>query len=314
MTIIYRPYQMEDDYWRMRDFLRRVYLLNGHREFSWHVVRLDYCRRHSLENMAKLTLADVVTLWEDDGELIAFIIPDGKRGEAHLCVDPTRRSPELEGEMLEQAEATLASEHDDGMRRLIVWAIEKDALRQGLLSRRGYVKGSDLESQWRRDLTKPIPDAPLAAGYTIRPLRDGLEVLERCYASGLGFHQGDIRVGVSNRDDPTWYRHIQTAPLYRRDLDLVCVTDDGAIAAFTTIWFDDVTRSGCFEPVVTVPAHQRRGLARALMTEGLRTLQRMGALVAHVGGYSDEANGLYRAVMGDDNDSYAPWVKSWGRD
>ncbi len=165
--------------------------------------------------------------------------------------------------------------------------------------------------KWQRDLSGPIPDAPLAPGYTIRPLGDGLELLERCYASGLGFHEGDIRVAVDNRDDPTWYRNIQTAPLYRRDLDLVAVAPDGAIAAFCTIWFDDVTRSAYFEPVATVPAHQRRGLGKALLTEGLRRLQRRGALVAGVGGYSPHANALYRSVMGDDHTLYEPWVKVW---
>ena len=313
MNTTYRPYQTEDDFWRMRDFLRRVYLLNGRRERSWHVCRLDYARWHTLINIAHLTLADVVTLWEDDGELIAFVMPDGGRGEAHLCVDPTHRSRELETEMLDVAEAQLPEMQDDGTRRLFVWSPATDLLRQGLLIKRGYVKDDWPEHQWHRDLGAPIPDAPLAPGYTIRSLGDGLELLERCYASGLGFHEGDIRVAVDNRDDPTWYRNIQTAPLYRRDLDLVVVAPDGAIAAFCTIWFDDVTRSAYFEPVATVPAHQRRGLGRALLTEGLRRLQRMGAVVAGVGGYSAGANALYRSVMGDDHDLYEPWVKTMER-
>jgi predicted N-acetyltransferase YhbS len=99
--------------------------------------------------------------------------------------------------------------------------------------------------------------------------------------------------------------------LYRRDLDLVAVAPDGAIASFCTIWFDDVTRSAYFEPVATVPAHQRRGLGRAVMTEGLRRLQRMGATLALVGGYSPEANGLYRSVMGSEHELNEPWVREW---
>lgn len=313
MKMSYRPYQTEDDFWRMRDFLRRVYLLNGRRERSWHVCRLDYARWHTLINIAHLTLADVVTLWEDDGQLVAFVMPDGGRGEAHLCVDPTRQTPALEEEMLDLAEEQLAEIQDGGARRLVVWSPEVDTLRRQMLVRRGYARDDWPEHQWHRDLAAPIPDAPPAAGYTIRPLGDGLELLERCYASGLGFHEGDIRVAVDNRDDPTWYRNIQTAPLYRRDLDLVAVAADGAIAAFCTIWFDDVTRSAYFEPVATVPAHQRRGLGRALLTEGLRRLQRMGAVVAGVGGYSAGANALYRSVMGDDHDLYEPWVKTMER-
>ena len=152
---------------------------------------------------------------------------------------------------------------------------------------------------------------PVPPGYTIRSLGDGLELLERCYASGLGFHSGDIQVAVDNRNDPTWYRNIQTAALYRRDLDLVTIAPDGAIAAFSTIWFDDVTRSAYFEPVATVPSHQRQGLGKALMTEGLCRLQRMGATTAFVSGYSQRANALYQSVMGPEHELYEPWVREW---
>ena len=311
MNTTVRPYQTEEDFWRMREFLRRVYLLNGRRPYSWHVCRLEYARWHTLINIAELTLADVATLWEDNGELVAFVMPDGRRGEAHLCVDPTRRTLALEEEMLDVAEEQLPERQADGAHKLTVWAPAPDTLRQESLTRRGYSKDDWPEHQWQRDLSAPIPDAPLAAGYSIRALGDGLELLERCYASGLGFHEGDIRVAVANRDDPNWYRNIQTAPLYRRDLDLVAVAPEGAIAAFCTIWFDDVTRSAYFEPVATVPDHQRRGLGKALLTEGLRRLQRMGALVAGVGGYSPAANALYRSVMGDNFTLYEPWGKIW---
>lgn len=311
MKPVLRPYQTEDDFWRMREFLRQVYLLNDRRERSWHVARLEYARWHTCMNCARVRLEDVAYLWEADGRLVAFTMPDGGRGEAHLCVHPELRTRELEEEMLDVAEEHLARVRPDGTRRLYVWAPAADALRQDILARRGYAKQGDPEHQWRRQLDTPIPEVPLAPGYTIRSLGDGLELLERCYASGLGFHEGDIKIAVENRDDPTWYRNIQTAPLYRRDLDLVAVAPDGAIASFCTIWFDDVTRSAYYEPVATVPAHQRRGLSRALLTEGLRRLRRMGALVAGVGGYSVEANALYRSVMGPDHELYEPWVREW---
>jgi mycothiol synthase len=37
MQLTMRVYQTEDDYWRIREFLRQVLLLNGRRELSWHV-------------------------------------------------------------------------------------------------------------------------------------------------------------------------------------------------------------------------------------------------------------------------------------
>ncbi len=311
MNACFRPYEGEDDFWRMRDFLRRVFLLNNRWERSWHVARLDYARWHGLINLAQLRLEDVAVLWEADNELIGFIMPDGGKGEAHLCVHPAHQTRELEEQMLDVAEDRLAAQAQDGTCKLTVWSPEVDDQRRDLLAAHGYRKSEHAESVWRRSLDEPIPDVPLAPGYSVRSLGDGLELLERCYASGLGFHQGDINIAVDNRNDVTWYRNIQTAPLYRRDLDLVAVAPDGAIAAVCTLWFDDVTRSAYFEPVATVPAHQKRGLGKAVMTEGLRRLQRMGCTLASVGGSSPWANALYRSVMGPERELYESWVREW---
>jgi predicted acetyltransferase len=97
--------------------------------------------------------------------------------------------------------------------------------------------------------------------------------------------------------------------LYRRDLDLVSVAPNGDIASFCGVWYDDVTRSAYIEPVGTYTPYQRRGLATAVMNEGLRRVRRLGATVAFVGGYSAEANALYSSVMGQEYDLSERWVK-----
>jgi mycothiol synthase len=311
MKPAYRSYQTEEDYWQMRAFLRKVFMLNNQLQRSWHVARLDYARWHVCLNCAKVRLDDVAHLWESEGQIVAFLLPDGGPGEAHLCVHPTLRTVELEEEMLIVAEENLALLNTDNSHKLLVWSPEQDKFRQDLLLSRSYSKTGTFETIWRHRLDTPIPEVLVAPGYTIRALGDGLELLERCYASGLGFHHGDIRVAVDNREDPTWYRNIQTAPLYRRDLDLVAVANDGAIASFCTIWFDDGTRSAYFEPVATVPAHQRRGLGKAIMIEGLRRLQNIGATTAFVSGGSQTANALYRSVMGPDHELYELWEREW---
>jgi GNAT superfamily N-acetyltransferase len=311
MKLTMRLYQTEDDWWRIREFLRAVFLLNGRREWSWHVARLDYWRWHGVANRGDGKLEHDVFIWETTDGQIAAVLNRESAGDAFLQTHPGFRTPELETEMIGVAEEHLTRPRADGKHALCVWTDSRDDVRQTILTQRGYIKRGEAEHQWRRDLNAPIPDAPLAPGYTVRALGDGLELLERCYASGLGFHNGDIKIAVENRRDPTWYRNIQTAPLYRRDLDLIAVAPSGEIASFTTIWFDDVTRSAYFEPVATVPAHQRRGLGKTVMTEGLRRLKRMGALVAFVGGYSPEANALYASVMGSEFDLSEAWVKEW---
>ena len=53
-------------------------------------------------------------------------------------------------------------------------------------------------------------------------------------------------------------------------------------AARATIWFDEVNLVGLFEPVETDEGFRRRGLARAVMTEGLHRMRAAGMRTAMV--------------------------------
>jgi mycothiol synthase len=295
MMLTMRKYQKEDDFWRIREFLRQVFLLNDRRELSWQVARFDYWRWHLMTNLEDGNLEDIA-IWETpEGQIAAMINPEGV-GEAHFSIHPDFNTSELACEMVETAEQSLAKTGSDGQKKIAAWVNEHQEYLKNAIIQRGYARSDDAEYMRYRSLDEPILQAPPAPGHTVRSLGDGLELLERCYASGLAFHEDDIHTARDNRDHPQWYRNIQTAPLYRRDLDIVAIAPDGAVASFCTIWFDDVTRSAYFEPVATVPAHQRGGLGKAVMCEGLRRLKRMGCSKAFVGSYSPEAHALYAAV------------------
>jgi GNAT superfamily N-acetyltransferase len=276
------------------------------------VARWDYWWWFANPHLEKMRLEEKVFLWEtESGDLAAVLNPEG-HGQAFIQIHPGLRTPELAEEMVMLAEERLVAGEEDGRQQLHFWSDSQDQLFQEIFTRRGFQRVEQPEAaevQHRRSLEGTLPDVPQIPGYTIRSLGDGLELLERCYASGLGFHDDDIHIARENRDHPDWYHHIQLAPLYRRDLDLVAVAGDGSIASFCTIWFDDVSRTAYFEPVATVPAHRKHGLARALMVEGLHRLKRMGCQVAFVGGYSEAANALYSSVMGPEHDIYEPWEK-----
>ena len=310
MRLHMRAYRNEDDYWRIRDLLRRVFLANGRREYSWHVARLDYWRWHLLENCQTCdSVESTIFVWEaEDGELGA-VLNSESRGEAFLQVHPGVRTAALEEEMLDVAAQYLI--HPD--RRLLwVLADSKDHLRQGILSRRGFsrvVRPDAVEHQHRRSLDGPIPEARPPQGYTVRSLGDVEELPARSWASWRAFHPDEPDEAYEGWE---WYHNIQRQPLYRRDLDLVAVAPTGEIASFCTIWYDDVTRTALYEPVGTMPEHQRRGLGKAVLCEGLRRLQRMGAVMAFVNGYSPAANGLYDWAISPDCDLSEPWVKAMG--
>ncbi|MEJ2209474.1 MAG: GNAT family N-acetyltransferase [Anaerolineae bacterium] len=320
MKLTMRPYRSEDDYWRIRAFLRQVMLLNGLREESWHVARLDYWRWHVAANcLDQDSIAGLVFRWETPGDEIAAVLNPEGNGEAHLQVHPGLRTAALEEEMLAVAEERLSVERD-GQRALTAWTDDRDETRLALLERRGYSPGKWVEHQWRRDLEAPIPESPIPPGYTVRALGDVDELPARSWASWRGFHPDEPDEDYQGWE---WYLNIQRCPLYRRDLDIVAVAPaiapsvapgeaaGGEIASFCTLWYDDVTRTAYVEPVATVPEHQRLGLARAVISEGLRRVRRLGATRAFVGGYEPAPNALYSSVLSPEHDRSQQWIRKW---
>lgn len=307
MKLTMRALSDENDFWRIRQFLRQVMLANGLRLFSWSVQRLDYWRWHGIGNCLSCEpLSQVTFLWEaPDGQIAAVLNPE-ERGDCFMHVHPAFKSRELEQEMITQAVEKLSVTRN-GRNRIHIWADSQDIQRQELLSLHGFTRENYTESQWRRDLAEPLPNAPLAEGYAIRCLGDSNDLPSRSWASWRGFHPDEPETGYSGWQ---WYLNIQSCPLYRRDLDMVAVSGD-VIASFATLWFDDVTRTVLVEPVATVTEHQRKGLSRAVITAGLNRARTLGAVRAFVCGYEPGANALYSSVFSRKCDRSFSWLKEW---
>ena len=81
----------------------------------------------------------------------------------------------------------------------------------------------------------------------------------------------------TERGHPDPEPRLRQTSLYRPDLDLVVYDRDGDVAAYGLFWYDPVTGTGLVEPMRTEDAHQRRGLARHVLTTGVDLLARAGA-------------------------------------
>ena len=311
MALTMRNYRCEDDYWRIREFLRQVLRLNEMRLYSWHLARLDYWRYFGNVDITNFPLEEVVYIWETSDEQIAAVLNPEGGDQVFLQVNPLFRTAELEAEMLEVAEQRLPLPREDSQRKLYVWADSHDRVRQDILLRRGYTKVDEPAYQRRRSLDELLPgrealQAQLLPGYVVRALGDVEELPARSWASWRAFHPEEPD---KNYEGWEWYTHIQQIPTYRRDLDIVAVAPTGEVAAFCTVWFDDVTRSGMFEPVGTAPEHQRKGLGKAVMYEGLRRLKGIGATLAYVDSYTPAAHALYASAGFTEYDLSESWVK-----
>ena len=86
MALTFRHFQDEEDGWRIREFLRRVTLVNDLHLSCWDVSCWDYWRWHVARNcFPELSIAGTTLLWETEtGEIAAVLNQDST-----VCAVPT---------------------------------------------------------------------------------------------------------------------------------------------------------------------------------------------------------------------------------
>lgn len=285
-----RGFSLGDDFERVRRFLIDTYPLFD-RLFNWGSDRWDVHRftgRAQAELSGNRAWTESVRIWEHSGRIIGVVNPEGDN-EAHLQIHPEHRG--IEEEMLEWVAETWPTD------RVLTWARQHDSYRRSLLRSGGWEEGGVDGFTHRRSLDGELPPGPIAEGYAVRSidlrLRDDAERRAAISREVFGSKRTAELAAV-----------LRQAPGYRPDLDLVAVAPDGTFAANTTVWLDEVNRYALFEPVGTHPEHRRRGLASAVIAEGLRRAVTLGATTAYVGSGTDlPANSLYASVGFDAGDA-----------
>jgi GNAT superfamily N-acetyltransferase len=152
-----------------------------------------------------------------------------------------------------------------------------DAVAAELLAAAGFHATDDSSGTTWMDAADAPPVAPVPTGYRI---------LDRAQ-HGAGTHP------MANRNGPDVEARLRETDLYDPCLDLCVRADDGTTVGYALYWLDPVTGVGMLEPMRVEDAHQRRGLARALLTEGLRRLVDRGAERLKVGFDGEAGRALY---------------------
>ncbi len=209
-------------------------------------------------------------------------------GIAWLEIHPHYRH--IENEMMDWAEKHLAASNKEG-RQVCVEVRDFDTTRQQMLMQRGYEKTEEYGYLRWRPIDIPIPTAPPPEGYKVRSLRPG----DRSDVA----RWADVIRAVFPHAEPTpkIIRRFQTSPSYRHNLHIVAESEDGVFAAFAGLTIDTMNEIAEFEPIGTHPDHLRKGLAKAVMCEGMQRLTRLGVNIVYVGtGDMIPANKLYESV------------------
>lgn len=298
-----RLYQSEADYELMRQLLIQTFPLTDP-PLNCTIGDIDWWRSTPPASPGAPEITTRIKLWFDDlGSLIAFTWPNVEHVD--LMIRPNHRRleraiiPQLEDEFrhatINQAAASQTSMEDlsaDGgtKRAFHFWSYEQDRLRNATLREFGYWPTKDFLSTNRIELAQKPESRILPAGYSIRSFAGESEIEARVNVHRAAFHPSKMTVER--------HRRVMTMPTYRQDLDLVCQSEKGTLAAYTIVWFDEWNKIGLFEPVGCHPDFQRKGLASAVMVEGLRRLYDLGATHAYVNSWGDDSAGsqTYKAL------------------
>ncbi len=280
-----RPLRGEDDFWALRSFLVELAGIQPPGR-TWDVRRWDGGYFYSTEPGFDDDRAARMRIWESGGRIVAALLSEGGR-ELHPHVHPD--VAHLEPEVIAAGERVAA---EAGEVEAAVLCYSYDAARRRILEGRGYVQ-TDGWGVFRRlrFSAAPLPEPAVPGGYRLRATRDD----DADHEGLAGLLNASFRRTIHHAGETRGFQ--ASAPSFRRDLDLVAEAPDGTLAAYAAVCWDDANRTGIFEPVCTHPDHRRRGLAGALMREGMRRARDAGAVWITVEtGSMDPANALYDSL------------------
>jgi predicted N-acetyltransferase YhbS len=118
------------------------------------------------------------------------------------------------------------------------------------------------------------------------PVPEGFDLVDRSVRAGTPHP-------MRRRNGEAVETRLRQCSLYDPTLDVAVEAANGDVAGYALFWFDAVTRVGLVEPMRVEDAYQRRGLARAMLTDGLERLVSRGARRLKVGYATDIARRLY---------------------
>lgn len=296
MNLVSRPWKDEADYARMRALLQAQPDVRE-RGAQCTIGDLDWWRCISNDPNPM----GFVQLWFDDGDanrLAAFVWRED--GRADLFLDPAYRAAERE--LIAWIVANAGE-----TRTLEITAYDRDLERQRLLAEAGFVRTDEHYTYRTYPLNGALPSPLLPPGYSVQDMVGATpERIER----RVEVHRA---AWAPSRMTVAKHTAVMQSPTYRPDLDLVVVAPDGAFASCTIVWHDPVNAIGVFEPVGCDPAYRQLGLTKALMHDGLRRLQALGARNAFVNSWYDSlpANRLYERSGFQLVDFDRKWVRTF---
>ena len=213
-----RHYRHPEDYGRVWAFLVETYDPNM-QPSNWLAPRWEYMF-YLCVPMFGVTAAELanIGIWEDDGEIVGVVHFEERLGEAYFQIRPGYGR--IKPDMLAHAESHLAEMLPDGTHSLQAYINDWDEELIAAARARGYVREEGFTLYMSRFDARNLPATiPLPAGFALQSLAEDndLAKLTRC------LHRGFDHAGKPPEEKAETMRTLQTAPSFRKDLNIVVV-------------------------------------------------------------------------------------------
>jgi GNAT superfamily N-acetyltransferase len=217
------------------------------------------------DHLGRPEAAVIATDWGDRIALDPIVMPDA--------------TPDWVAHVIERGLAH-ASESGFGAVELEVDRAD-DVMREVLVGHGFAIKEDGLVETWLAADARP----------EISPLHEDYRLSSRLDTMLRPHH-------MIKRSGPDVEQRLLQTSLYRPDLDLLILDRDDNHAAHGLFWYDPETATGLVEPMRTEDDHQRRGLARHVLTTGIDLLADAGAVRIKICLEPDNpaSRGLYLSV------------------
>ena len=292
---------------QVRDFLVDTYDPTA-AHHNWQIDRWNFSRfvSQTIHETVE-SWPDTVGVWVDKSAGIQAVVnSEGEnRGDAFFQLVARSYTDEELEKLVDHAEEYLFVTKKDSRKKLQPRVGTDFNQLIKILQNRGYQRTGEKEPAGLLEITGP-EDGNLPKRLRLVDVANFSDQ-KRGVAHSLAF--GYAREGaLEEYHIVEAFKNMRRAPDYREELDLAVLDQKGDVAAFATFWLDRVNKFGMLEPLGTVPAYQRMGLARALIYEGINRLHELGADIL----YGPVNQEFYLRIGFKPAYEFEVWEKEWG--
>ncbi len=267
MNITHRQYRLLSDHMAVYQFMTEIY------ERDWrNGVPAPFMEYALCSDWMDKSYVHRNRLWFDGERIVGLCFYENPVTDVYFSLRPGYEA--LGDEMIAYAQEHMPRK--DGKQRLVIFGAQKALTKAA--ERAGFHRES---SYWEKvyDFAAPL-EHPLPAGFRFAKAPLDIAKCSECCWKGFGHEEEGPWDG-----DIEYTGALLTAPHDTSYLDVAIENEAGEYVCYAGMWWTKENHLAYMEPLCTVPAYRKKGLAAAALSEMYRRTKALGA--THMTGGGD---------------------------